>query len=121
MNTEHLNKAIDKFGNDNWKDNFKPSTQSCIELLAQYFYCRVTGNVYQEYEVLKFQDEVKYLPVSQALPIARFFFLKYPNLEMPKINFLKLLQMLIQQKRALRNLKRSDRLTRLTHSQEGTF
>lgn len=103
---EEINKAKEKFG-DAWEQNFNPSVQACIELLAQFFFYPATGKKYDEYQVQKFIDDVKYLPVSQALPIARYFFLKYPNLQMPKIGFWRQVQHQIKQRQALKNLKNS--------------
>lgn len=84
---EEINAHIKTHGEDNWQENFNPSLSACCQILAQYFYCRATGKKYNEYEVEKFIAEVKKLRVTEALPIARHFFICYPNLSKPKTSF----------------------------------
>jgi hypothetical protein len=68
-------------------ENFNPSLKACCQVLAHYFYCRVTGKQYDEYEAEEFCGEVKKLWVTEALPIAKHFFTCYPNLYKPKVSF----------------------------------
>lgn len=84
---EEINTFIKKHGEENWQDNFNPSLKACCQVLSQYFYCRVTGNAYNEYAVEEFANEIKKLRVTEALPISLHFFFCYPNLSKPKTNF----------------------------------
>lgn len=84
---DEINDFIKKHGEENWQQHFTPSLKVCCQLLAQYFYCRVTGKPYNEYEVDEFANQVKQMRVTEAMPIARHFFYCYPNLSKPKTNF----------------------------------
>lgn len=84
---DEITRHIEIQGEENWQENFNPSLQCCAQILAQYFYCRVTGKPYNEYAASEFEEQVKLLPVTDALPIARYFFLKYPNLSKQKTSF----------------------------------
>jgi hypothetical protein len=64
--TEH----IQKYGEENWRDYFNPSLTACCKVLAHYFYCRATGNKYDEYAAAAFIETIKKLRVTEALPIA---------------------------------------------------
>ncbi|WP_374951007.1 hypothetical protein [Mucilaginibacter sp.] len=68
------------YGEENWQDYFNPSLGACSKVLGYYLYCRVTGNPYDEYAAAAFADHVKQLRVTEALPIAKHFFLSYPDL-----------------------------------------
>lgn len=81
---DEIAKHIQQHGEDNWQESFNPSLQSCAQILAQYFYCRATGQPYNEYAAAQFEEQVKQLPVTDALPVARYFFLNYPNLSKPR-------------------------------------
>ncbi|MES2275480.1 MAG: hypothetical protein V4592_05630 [Bacteroidota bacterium] len=81
---DEIAKYITQHGEADWQQNFNPSLQACAQILAQYFYCRVTGKPYNEYAAAEFEEQVKQLPVTDALPIAKYFFLSYPNLSKPK-------------------------------------
>jgi hypothetical protein len=70
---EEINTHIKTHGEDDWQEHFNPSLNACCQVLAQYFYCRVTGKKYNEYEVESFIDEVKKLRVTEALPISSLF------------------------------------------------
>lgn len=105
---DEINKHIAEYGEDNWKANIKPSPKSCGMILAHYFYCRVTGNKYEEQKAEEFFDQVKDLPVQVALPIARYFFLNYPNLLKQKISLWQVIKQNLKRKQALRRLKSSD-------------
>jgi len=83
---DEIGKHIKQYGEENWQENFNPSLTACAQILAQYFYCRATHNKYNEYAAAEFEEQVKLLPVTDALPIAKYFFLSYPNLSKPKTN-----------------------------------
>lgn len=90
---EEINTHIIQHGGDNWQETFNPSLKACCLVLSNYFYCRVTGELYNEYEADEFCSEIKKIRVTEALPIAKHFFTCYPNLSMPKTNcFQQLLQ-----------------------------
>lgn len=104
---DEINEAIEFFGEEEWKqdNNFKPSVKCAARLLAHYFYCPVTKKPYNEFEAEAFEVEVLKLPMLQALPIATFFFLNYPNLLKPKVNFFQLFKLEWKRRQALRHLK----------------
>lgn len=84
---DEIAKHIQQNGEEDWQESFNPSLQSCALILAQYFYCRATGKPYNEYAAAEFEEQVKQLPVTDALPIAKYFFLNYPNLSKPRTGF----------------------------------
>jgi hypothetical protein len=84
---EEINEHITLHGEENWKEHFNPSLKACCDVLAHYFYCKITGKKYNEYQVEEFYDTVKQLKITEALPIAKYFFLSYPNLSRPRTNF----------------------------------
>lgn len=55
------------YGEDNWQDYFNPSLTACCKVLAYYFYCRVTGNKYDEYAAAAFTETIKQLRVKPML------------------------------------------------------
>lgn len=112
--TDEINDHIKKHGEEDWKDNFNPSLYSCALLLAHYFYCPVTGNWYNEHEAEQFIDTVKQLPFIDALPVAKCFFLSYPNLSKPRINFWERLQLLWKKRLELKAFRSLDMLIQLT-------
>ena len=102
---DEINETIKIYGEDNWKEHFHPTLKACCHLLAHYFYCRVTGRRYNEYEAEQFTAEIKKLRVTEALPIAKHFFTCYPNLLKQKISFLQRLQHYWRKKQVSRRLK----------------
>lgn len=64
---------------------FNPSIESQIKVLSIYFYCRATGEKFKSHKIDEFSEVIKKLSITQALPIARYFFLSYPNLSRPKV------------------------------------
>ena len=84
---DEVNTHIKQFGEDDWEENFNPSLNACCQILAHYFFCRATGKKYNEYEAEDFTNEIKKMRVTEALPIAKHFFICYPNLSKPKISF----------------------------------
>jgi hypothetical protein len=77
---EEISTQKTKYGEDNFDGYFNPSLKACCQVLAQYFYCKVTGKKYNEYDAEEFCAEIKKLRVTEALPIAKHFFTCYPNL-----------------------------------------
>jgi hypothetical protein len=84
---DEITDHIKKYGEENWQDYFNPSLTACCKVLAYYFYCRYTGNKYDEYTAAAFTDTIKKLRVTEALPIAKHFFTSYPNLSRPRTGF----------------------------------
>jgi hypothetical protein len=84
---DEIAEHIKIYGEDNWKDYFNPSLTACCKVLAYYFYCRVTGNKYDEYAAATFTETIKQLRVTEALPIAKHFFMSYPNLSKTRTGF----------------------------------
>jgi hypothetical protein len=84
---DEISETVKQHGEENWQRHFNPSLTTCCHVLAHYFYCRVTGKKYNEFEAEGFCDEVKKLGVLEALPIAKHFFSCYPNLSKPKTGF----------------------------------
>lgn len=84
---DEIKSHIDQHGEEHWEEHFNPSLQACCQILAHYFYCPVSHAPYDEYQASLFEEQVKLLPVTDALPIARYFFLSYPNLSKQKTNF----------------------------------
>ena len=78
--SEEINEHIKMNGEEDWKETFNPSLKACCHILAHYFYCRVTGNKYDEYAAEQFCGQIKKLGVTEALPIAKRFFTIYPGL-----------------------------------------
>jgi hypothetical protein len=108
---DEINEHINLYGEEDWQDHFQPSLKACCQVLAQYFFCRVTGKKYDEYEAEAFCEEVKKLRVTEALPIARHFFTCYPNLLKQKIGFLPRLRLQWRKRQVSRRLKSSNILT----------
>ncbi|RWY51187.1 hypothetical protein [Mucilaginibacter gilvus] len=84
---EEITTHIQKYGEENWQDYFNPSLTACCKVLAYYFYCKATGNRYDEYAATAFTNTIKKLRVTEALPIAKHFFMSYPNLSRPRTGF----------------------------------
>lgn len=68
--TTEINEHIKTHGEEDWQQRFNPSLKACCQILAHYFYCRVTGERYNEYKIEAFYDVIKQLRVTEALPIA---------------------------------------------------
>jgi hypothetical protein len=102
---EEIGEYITLHGEDNWNEYFNPSLKACCQVLAHYFYCRATGNRYNEYEAEVFTEEIKKLSVTEALPVAKYFFLSFPNLLRQKTNFFQRLLQRWRKKPAYRHLK----------------
>lgn len=105
---DEINRHIDLFGEDGWKENFAPSLECCAGVLANYFYCRVTGELFSEQAAEAFKSEVLKLPVSEALPVARYFFMNYNNLYRPKTSLWQVLKQQWKKRQALQRLRNSN-------------
>jgi len=108
---DEINEHINLYGEEDWQDHFLPSLKACSQVLSHYFFCRVTGKRYDEYEAEEFCEEVKKLKVTEALPIARHFFTCYPNLLKQKIGFLRQLRQRWRKRQVSRRLRNSNILT----------
>lgn len=108
---EEINRHIALHGQDNWQESFNPSLHICSQVLAHYFYSRVTAMPYDEELAAQFTQQVEQLPVTQMLPIAKYFFLSYPNLSKPKTGYWPHLCRLWNSVRAYVSLKLSAILT----------
>ena len=90
---EEISNHIKQHGEEDWQQNFNPSLKACCHVLAQYFYCRATGKMYDEYKAEEFAETIKTLGVTEALPIARYFFMSYLGSSKQRTGFwLRLLQ-----------------------------
>jgi hypothetical protein len=97
---DEIKDHITKHGEEDWQQRFNPSLKANCAILAQYFYCRVTGKRYNEYEAEAFTDAVKQLGVLEALPVSRYFFMNYPNLSKPRTNYYQRLRQFWKRKQA---------------------
>src|SRR3569833_1190120 len=51
---DEINEHINLYGEHDWEKHFQPSLKACCSVLAHYFFCRVTGKRYDEYEAEEF-------------------------------------------------------------------
>jgi hypothetical protein len=102
---DEINEHINLYGEEDWQEHFQPSLKACCNVLAQYFFCRATGKKYDEYEAEEFNDEIKKLRVTEALPIAKHFFSCYPDLLKQKIGFFQRLHQYWRRRQVFRRLK----------------
>lgn len=108
---DEISEHIKLYGDDGWQQNFNPSLKACCQVLAHYFYCRVTGKPYNEYEAEEFTADIKKLGVAEALPIAKHFFTCYPSLSRPKTGFFHRLQRRLNEKLVYSHSKNSSTST----------
>lgn len=102
---EEIKEHTKLLGNDDSMEHFRPSLSACCQVLAHYFYCRVTGKPYNEYEAEEFFTEIKKLRVTEALPISKHFFTCYPVLSKKKTKFFIRLQQLWKKGREYNRLR----------------
>lgn len=102
---DEINRHINLYGEENYKDNFAPSIDACANLLAHYFYCPATGLLYNEQKAEAFKEEILKLSMQAALPIARFFFLRFPDLSQQKVSLWQAVKQTWKRKRVLHRLK----------------
>jgi hypothetical protein len=67
---EEINNHIKQHSDEDWQERFNPSLSACCQVLAHYFFCRATGQKYNEYQAEEFCNEIKKMRVTEALPIA---------------------------------------------------
>lgn len=103
-----INKHIAEFGEDNWQSNFQPSLDCCAGILSNYFYCQVTGKLWNEQLAEDFKSEVLKLSIQDALPVARYFFLSYPNMSQQKMSFYQAFKLQLKRRQALIRLRNSN-------------
>ena len=104
---EEMNQHLQRDEETNTSTEFNPSLKACCQVLAHYFYCRATGQMYDEYKAEEFAEEIKKMKVVEALPISAHFFSCYPNLSRPRTNFWQRLRPHWRKKQAFTNFKNS--------------
>ncbi len=93
---------------DTWRENLNPDLRTCGLIIAQFFYNRAyPGLVPSAMDIQQFFDVVKLLPITDAAPLARHFFLSYPNLPLRKQTRWQRLQRLLKNVPALMRLRPS--------------
>jgi hypothetical protein len=102
---DEIQQHIAQHGEEDWQERFNPSLKACCQVLAHYFYCRATGKKYNDYLAEQFAETVKKLGVTEALPIAKHFFMSYPNLSKPRTSCWHRLRQLWRKKRAYNRSK----------------
>lgn len=102
---EEINKHIELYSEEAWQENFVPSLECCCGILANYFYCKVTGNIWSEQKSEDFKSEILKLSVQEALPIARFFINAYPDLSKQKIGLWQAIKQTWKKKQVYYRLK----------------
>jgi len=103
-----INEHIRLYGESDWKEHFQPALNSSVQVLTHFFYYPVTGDLYNDYKVEEFSKKILDMPITQAFPIARHFFLSWPNLKPKKISFWAQVRQIWNDKRALKRLKSLD-------------
>jgi hypothetical protein len=104
---EEMNQHLKRNEETNASAEFNPSLKACCQVLAHYFYCRTTGQKYDEYKAEEFAEEIKKMKVVEAPPISGHFFYCYPNLSKRRINFWQRLRPHWRRKQAFTNFKNS--------------
>lgn len=97
---DEIQRHIEQHGEEDWQERFNPSLKACCQVLAHYFYCRATGNKYNDNQAQQFAETVKQIGVTEALPIAKHFFMSYPSLSKSKTGFWHRLRLLWSRKPA---------------------
>jgi hypothetical protein len=70
---------------DSWREHLNPDLRTCGLILTHFLYNRAyPGHVPSAIDIQQFFDVVKWLPITDAAPLARHFFLSYPNLPLRK-------------------------------------
>ncbi len=109
---EEINQHIAKYGEEKWKEYFRPSLKCCAMLLANYFYCKATGQLWEEQKAEEFVNEIYKIPITQCLPIANFFFVNFRKLSTTKQTFWQALKQTWKNALVRRRLKNSNSTTR---------
>lgn len=102
------NLIADEINACNDLEKFRPSLTGCAKILANYFYCRVTGKIWAEQQAEDFVSEIVKLPITVVLPIAAFFFRNANNLYRPKMRLSQVIRQKLNEKRALKILRSSN-------------
>lgn len=96
--------------------SFNPTLKSAAMILAHYLYCHATGLPYDDEKVEQFKDDhILKLSMTITMPIAKYFFLSYPNLWKPKTSYLRVIQQTWKRKVASKRLRRTPTLIQLIH------
>lgn len=91
---------------DSWREHLNPDLRTCGLILAHFLYNRAYPNhVPTEIDIQQFFDVVKWLPITDAAPLARYFFLSYPNLPLRKQTHWQRLQHLLKNGPVLMRLR----------------
>jgi hypothetical protein len=70
---------------DTWREHLNPDLRTCGLILTHFLYnLAYPGHVPSAIDIRQFFDVVKWLPITDAAPLARHFFLSYPNLPLRK-------------------------------------
>lgn len=77
-----MDKCIEQYGPDGWKQNFAPTFEACAQVVDQFLYSLVTGKPWEEDKV-KTYGFVNQLSVPDALYIAKYFYNAWPELNKP--------------------------------------
>lgn len=59
-------------------------TDKAADVIAHYLYVPFTGRPYNEYQAEEFKEVIHGLPLTDAIPLANFFFLKWKRLYLTK-------------------------------------
>lgn len=110
--SDEINRHIRLYGEEGWKEHFKPDLRACGLVLCHFLYNRVYRKVPSEPDITRFFDVVKWLPITEAGPIARYFFLNYQNLPVRNPSYWHRLQQRWKNALALRLLAASAITTR---------
>lgn len=112
---DEINEHRQAYGDEAWdayfEENgkmpidFAPSLNSAALILAHYLYCPTTGLPYNEDKAEKFKEEIHKLSLTLTVPIAKYFFLSYPNLWREKQSFSKVIIQLWKKRRELKRSK----------------
>lgn len=115
---DEINAHKKVFGEKEWDDYFeangnipvdyKPSVKAGAKILAHYLYCKTTGLPYDEDKANVFEKEILKLSMVLTIPIAKYFFLSYPDLWREKQSFSKVVIQLWKKRLALNRSRRSN-------------
>ncbi|MDR3551200.1 MAG: hypothetical protein P4L31_07340 [Candidatus Babeliales bacterium] len=105
---DEINKHIAIYGEDEWQANFMPSLDTCAGILANYFYCPITGKLWNEQMAEDFKSEILKLSIQDTLPIARFFFHHWKELYKPKMSLWLRCKLIWNERQVYRNLRNSN-------------
>lgn len=61
-------------------------TDKAADVIAHYLYVPFTGRPYNEYQAEEFKEVIHGLPLTDAIPLANFFFLKWKSLYLTRFS-----------------------------------